>query len=33
MLLEINELYGGYGHGDIVKGVTFHAVRAEFSAL
>ena len=33
MLLEINELYGGYGHGDIVKGVTFHADQGEILCL
>lgn len=33
MLLEINELYGGYGNGDIVKGVTFHADQGEILCL
>ncbi len=33
MLLEINELYGGYGNGDIVKGVTFHADQGELLCL
>ncbi len=33
MLLEINEVYGGYGRGDIVKGVSCHAEPGEILCL
>lgn len=33
MLLEINQVSGGYGNGDIVKGVTCHADRGDVLCL
>lgn len=33
MLLEINEVYGGYGNGDIVKGITCCADHGEILCL
>ncbi len=33
MLLEINDVYGGYGNGDVVKGVSCHADSGDILCL